>query len=532
MASGSMTPRQKMINMMYLVLIAILALNVSKDLLKAFVTFDEGLEITLASSANKNNSLYNAFERARSLDPIKAGGQWQKAQNIKLATSATLTWLDALTVRLIAETEGIPIEVADTLELRWVEAQDNTDVPTNIMIGPKDDASDGEARRLFHELVDHYNALRNILGEELAEGFELQLDTFGIVEDGVHLNWELSNFYRTPLAASVALLSKFENDVRNLEYEALERLYSSISERDLPFDTVAAKVIAKSDYVLLGDTYTADVFIAAYSTTKDPEVELFMNGPGEAPKNVAVNVSNGSGKVALNADRIGLHTYTGTLRMVDPNGRPMEFPFEHEYLVARPSVTVSPSKMNVFYRGIENPIDVSVPGFANQDVRVSITGGNTVRSTGDGTYEVQVSANSPATVKVIVSVVAENGAQRRFGDKEFRIKRLPDPYARLGNITVDGKMSKSEICAQPGLKGEYDKDFPFNLVCQIISFKVTHVQKDGTVIPLSNSGQRFEKQIKALLCASERGDRIYFEHIRARGKDGVRKLRPLSVVIE
>lgn len=531
MASNTMSPRQKMINMMYLVLIAILALNVSKDLLKAFVTFDEGLDITLANTASKNNSLYNALDRAKSLDPVKAGEQWEKAQKIKVSTSTTLGWIDSLSIRLIAETEGIELQEADTMALRNVEGTDNIDVPTNIMIGSNEDASLGEARKLYAQLIGHYSDLRTILGDDLSEGYEIQMDTNGIVEDGVKLNWELSNFFHTPLAASVALLTKFENDVRNLEYEALERLHFSIGERDLPFDTVSAKVISHSDYVLLGDPHMADVFIAAYSTTKDPEVELFLEEPGSVSRAVPIQVANGSGMVELASDRIGLHKYSGTIRMFDPSGQPLEFPFEHEYLVARPSVTVSPSKMNVFYRGIENPIDISVPGFANQDVRVSISGGNTVRTTGNGTYEVNMSTNSPAEVKVFVSVITEDGEQRKFGEKDFRVKRLPDPYAIIGDIKVDGTMSRSQVCAYSGLKGEYEKDFTFELTCEIISFQVMHVQRNGTVIVHQNQGQRFEPNIKELLCASRRGDKIYFEKIRARGKDGIRKLRPLFVTI-
>lgn len=529
MANNQMSPRQKMINMMYLVLIAMLALNVSKDLLKAFVTFDESLKLTLNNSLRKNNSIYNSLDQAKSLDPLRAGPQWEKAQQIKAHTTITIAWLDSLTSELISKTEGISMAEADTIELRYVEAQDNVDVPTNLMIGPKDDASEGAARKLKLHLVEHYNALLKALGEQYGTGFEMSVDTAGTREEGVDLNWETANFYRTPLVATVALLAKYKNDVRNAEYEALERLYASISERDLPFDTVAAKVIAKNDYVILGDAHQAEVFVAAYSTTKDPGVELFLD-ENASPTVDRVSVTNGTGYIELPSDRTGLHKYRGMVKMLDPHGEMMEFPFEHEYLVARPMAAVSPTKMNVFYRGIENPIDVSVPGYANEHVRVSVSGGNTIRSVGNGSYVVQMLANSPVNVQVNISVLTEDGSTRSFGAKEFRAMRLPDPYARLGDITAEGKISKSKLCAQRGLKGEYAKDFPFELTCSMVEFDVMFV-RGATVIQHKNSGEGFSDEVKALLCETRRGDKIYFEHIKARGKDGIRKLNPLSITV-
>ena len=521
-----------MINMMYLVLIAIMALNVSKDLLKAFVTFEEGMGLTLANSMSKNSSLYSAIEKAKSIDPAKAGQQWQKAVDIRSVTNETVEWIDALKNRLIAETEKIPLEVADTLALRWVEAKDDADIPTNIMIGSKDDASSGEARELRTKLISHYEELNDILGEDLSEGFDLHIDTNGTIEDGADLNWELSNFYRAPLAADVALLSKFKNDVRNLEYEALERLHSSINERDLPFDTVAARVISSSDYVILGDTHLAEVFVAAYSTTKDPEVELSLHTPDGSLNDMPIEVSDGSGRVLLNTTVPGLHSYSGVVRLTDNNGLTTEFPYRHEYLVARPSAAVSATKMNVFYRGIENPVEVSVPGYAHENVRVSISGGNTIRATGNGSYVVSMSANSPASVSVSVSVVEANGSNRQFAAKQFRVKKLPTPYVRIDRIKGSGEMTKGQICAVSGLIAEYAEDFPFDLSCRVVSYEVTHVQRNGTVIVHKNQGQNFEEDVKALLCASRRGDKIYFEHIRARGPDGVRPLSPLSIKIK
>ena len=393
MANNQLSPRQKMINMMYLVLIALLALNVSKDLLKAFVTFEEGLDLSLASSVRKNASLYSQLDKAKSLDPLRAGEQWEKAQKIKLETSATISWIDSLSKVLIMETEGLSAEEADTMQLRHVKGQDNVDVPTSLMIGPRDDASSGAARTLKEKLVQHHGQLQEMLGPKYSGGFDLLVDTNGITEEGVYLNWENANFYRTPLVAAVALLSKFKNDVRNTEFAALERLHSSITERDLPFDTVAAKVIAHNDHVILGDAHKAEVFVAAYSTTKDPQVELFLNN-GQEPYQNGVVVANGTGHIELPSDKPGLFSYHGKVKMLDPYGQLLEFPFEHEYLVAAPSAAVSPTKMNVFYRGIDNPIEVSVPGFANENVRLSINGGNSLQNVGNGAYMVKMSANA------------------------------------------------------------------------------------------------------------------------------------------
>lgn len=517
-----------MINMMYLVLIAMLALNVSKDLLKAFVSFDEGMLLTMENSTRKNSALYSELERANGLDPIRAGAQWQKAQEIKQATSHAIAWVDSLSKALIAETEGITMDEADTIQLRYVEAQDDVDVTTNCMIGPVEDGSQGAARTLKQKLVGHYKALHQTLGKDLAQGFELRVDTSSVVEDGVKLSWEVAHFYRTPLVAAVALLSKYKSDLRNAEYEALERLYASISERDLPFDTVAAKVIAQNDYVILGDTHKAEVFVAAYSTTRDPQVDLYQGSNVNAIK---VDVSNGVGQVLLPSDKTGLHSYRGEVKLLGAHGNELVFPFQHEYLVATPSVAVSPTKMNVFYRGIDNPIDVSVPGFANEQVRVSINGGNTVRNLGNGAYNVRMAANSPARVTVSIAVQTDEGL-RNFGTKEFRAMRLPDPYVRLGNVTTQGQLTKQQLCAYQGLVAEYAKDFPFELSCDVVKYNVLHVQRNGTVMEYRNNGARFSEQLKALMCAARRGDRFYFEKVKARGKDGVRELSGIAITVK
>ena len=148
MAGGKESPRQKMIGMMYLVLTALLALNVSKDILRAFVVINEDIELSIMSTQEKVDLLYADFNAARALDPEKTQYYWAKAQQAKILSDSMLFYIDKLKKKLIVETEGIPIQVADTIQLKYIEKQDDYTKPTEIMIGSTEDGTNGKAREL------------------------------------------------------------------------------------------------------------------------------------------------------------------------------------------------------------------------------------------------------------------------------------------------------------------------------------------------------------------------------------------------
>ena len=355
MAEAKQTPRQKMIGLMYLVLMAMLALNVSKDILESFVQVNESLEISAEITGLKNDQIYAGFEIAKQYDPVRVSESFETATKVRNQSADLVDYIDGLKKKLIAGTERVSDQVADTLQLKNVKAKDNYDVTTNIMIGSSEDGSAGLSKELKERILAYKEELMECIPEAHKDDANIGLHLNGSQRDGVALNWEMTTFYETTLAAALVNLSKLQNDVKNAEYDVVNKLFADVAKVDIPFDTVAPKIVAPTSYVLLGDEYKADIFLAAFNKTKDPKITI---------NNETIPVNHGLGKYNLHTDREGQYTYAGNIEVETNTGELKSFPFESSYIVARPSLTVSPVKMNVLYIGVDNPVSVSVPGLS------------------------------------------------------------------------------------------------------------------------------------------------------------------------
>lgn len=273
MGGGKLPPRQKMIGMMYLVLTALLALNVSKSILDAFVIINNGLERTKTNFADKNASDYAAFERAYNENKIKVGPYYQKAQTIKKLADDIVSYVDKMKVEIIKQTEGIPENKIigkdqfgrDTIiDMKWINAKDNYDVPTHVLIGDdpaKPKTGELTANALRKKLEDFKNQALQILGNDpgakaIVAAINQTYD-FSDKRDasGTLHNWESYYFDHVPLAATVSILTKMQTDVRNTESDIVKYLLSSVDARSFKFNKLAPAVIANSNYVLLGDMH-------------------------------------------------------------------------------------------------------------------------------------------------------------------------------------------------------------------------------------------------------------------------------------
>ncbi len=534
MAGAKETPRQKMIAMMYLVLTAILALNVSKEVIEAFVTVNKSLEATAGNFDEKNHMLYADFDQAKSVDPKKVTEYWEKANHAKELSQALDNYIRKLKIQLIAETEGLTLEEADTINLDYVKRQDDFDRPTNIMVGNKEDGSTGKARELKIKLNEYREEMLKLIPEKERKNINLGFETPDRVKKDKTRTWETNQFYNSPLVATVAILSKFQTDVKNAEFDVVNLLYKSFTKEDFPFDTIAAKVLTESNYVMLGDEYKASVFVAAFSTTKNPEIVLGkLNSDGTAlvSESGTVPATNGMGEYVVRTNREGIFDYEGMVKMTSPSGQQKIYPFKSEYIVARPSTVVSPTAMNLFYKGIDNPVSISVPGVANENITATATGGNQLVKTGNGNYIMKVSKNSPPTTDVIVSATMSDGTKRNMGTMTFRVKRLPKPFVRLGEITGIGRMTKGVLEAQMGLVVTYGDDFGFNITARIKSFDIALMKSDGT-FPFSQNGGRFTQPTIDFLKQCRRGNKVSFENIKVEGDDGiVHELGPILITV-
>ena len=349
MAGGKLPPRQKMIGMMYLVLTALLALNVSKDILDAFVIVNDGLENTKVNFNDKNKSQYDAFAASYNENPNKVKPFYDKAKKVQEWSEGLVSYLDKVKANIIYQTEGFESmdqvlaqngQGVDTLMgLQHVASKDNYDVPTNLLIGAEPNApKEGEytAKELRQKLEEFKNNVQGLLKPEDAL-YQALNSTFSFEDKenmgGVKETWESSNFYHVPLAACVTILSKMQTDVRNAESDAIKYLYASVDASSFKFNKLEAAVISPSNYVLLGDTFRASVFLAAYDSTKNP---VMMMGTGDLDSNnnyavsgdtLNIGVVDGKGRVNLPAKSEGEFTWKGVINYEAPGGKLLPFLF-------------------------------------------------------------------------------------------------------------------------------------------------------------------------------------------------------------
>lgn len=528
MSGGNLSARQKMIGMMYLVLTALLALNVSKDILDAFVLVNDSLENTVNNYTEKNEMLYAEFNQAKSFDPKKVTPFWEKAQIVKDKSAEIIIYIKSLQVKLYQETEKITEQQADTILLANVNGKDNYDIPTYIMVGENENISKGLAQKLKQKLMQYKQSMYALFGEEDQKLLSIDLDTEDKLTSYGKESWEMANFYHTPLAASITILSKIQTDVKNVEFEVVNQLFKSVRKKDFNFDTIAAKVIPSSNYVLLGEKYQADVFVAAFSTTQNPEILI---GDYDSTNNSltsvkdSVAVTKGLGNYQVTTDKEGIFSYKGVIKLKIPGSNEVQqYPFQSEYIVARPSLVVSLDQMNVFYIGPKNPVSVSVPGVASENIVATISGpGNTITKKSNGKYEVKLSGGSPRNIEVRVSAKMPNGEMRSMGAMPFVVKRLPKPYAEVGSVsTVVKKLPKAQILAYSSVKAKYDPSFAFQgLPLNIVKFKVEVFRSGVGGYTKNVTGSTIPQATKNYFNGLRRGDIIYFTGVRAKDVTGL-----------
>ncbi len=522
MAGYKETPRQKMIAMMYLVLTALLALNVSVEILEAFIVVNEGMETTNENLNRKVTGAYSKFEQQYILNPKKVEPFFLKAKEAHQLSSDMINYLEKTKYQAIAYSEGITYEQAKTTPLRNLKTKDNYDKSTNFFIGDSQDGSAGKAKELRLKLEEFNNKMALFVDPKARGTIKGTVDLKGPFHDasGAHQNWEMHHFYYTILAADVTILNKLISDVRGYEFDVLNHLYSSISEEDFKFNRIEAKVIPKSTYVFLGDTYEADIFVAASDDSQNPEVVI--NGG-------RVKSSAGMGHYTAAAQTEGLKTYTGFIRAKDATGAIISYPFKNEYIVAPPTLTVSPTKMNVFYIGVENPVSISAGGLSDAQLIPTITSPASIsRAKGGRGWVVHVSGGAK-TVKISIAAKID-GKIKNLGGMDFRIKRVPNPTAKIGN-TDGGVINKNILLAAGAIIPNMPEDFEFNLNFEILSYTFL-VSRGGDITTREIRGNILPQDVKNIISGMKRGERVWFENIIARGPDGNRRLNNISLVVQ
>lgn len=544
MSGGKQSPRQKMIGMMYLVLTALLALNVSKEIINSFMVIETGLIQTNNGIDNKNGILYSQFELAMLNDEKKAGPFYNSALEIRKESKALSDFIQQLKSELKTETQfGVNYspeqkKIGDTLRSRLLDKPDDYDTPTHYMIGDDPASATGKAVELKKRLTDYKKLLLSKLAPDQQEKLKGNLTTLDTKDEYNQseekmVNWEWYNFYHMPITAMLANLTRMQVDVKNAEGDVVNVLLGSVSKNDFKFDTLAAKVVAPTSYVLSGEKYVANLFVAAFSTTQNPEVWLCdYDSVTKAPKgpidSTTVTVARGMATYEVAASSIGLQTFKGLIRVKKPDNSYESYPFKSEYIVAAPSAAVFLEKMNVFYIGVDNPISISAAGVSAGDLQPSITGGTMSPSGKPGSYIVRVSGGTKATINVGAKL---NGVQKSMGAFEFRIKRVPDPVAYVGAIKGDGQMTKGELQSASGVFARME-NFDFDLSFKVISF-IMSMNVNGVFVEKKGNGPAITGEMKTLLGGAKPGNKVFFEQVTVQGPDGtMRKIPGVNIKVK
>jgi gliding motility-associated protein GldM len=523
MAGFKETPRQKMIGMLYLVLMALLALNVSVEVLDAFVTVNESIEATNENFARKIEATHYAFEQQNQLNPARVGPFYESAQTVQEMSNEMINYIHEMIVASIAYSERIEIEEARELSLRDAKTKDKYDRTTTFYI------NEGRATEIKNRINEYREGVIGILDPVDRERIKIGLDTEGPFYDksGNEQSWEMHNFYHTILAANVTIMNKIINEIQNAEFDIINFLFAAVDADSYKFDEIDAKVIPSSNFVFLGDTYEAEILVAAYDTKSNPEV-LFVDGADritEQNLRTARRIAgkDGSVKIQIPATSEGLKRYAGSIIVPDPTGQPRSYNFSHEFFVGRPSLTVSATKMNVFYTGVDNPVSISVSGMAESQIQPRISAGEINRVGNEWIVRVPETATT-----AVISVVADG---RQMGASEFRVKRVPDPQATIAGIT-GGNVDRSRLLAATAIIPTMPADFEFDLNFQITSFEFV-ATRAGDIFQRPGTGNRLTEEMITYIQNARRGDRVWLENIYARGPDGgTRRLGTINLTIQ
>jgi gliding motility-associated protein GldM len=541
MAHGKETPRQKMIGMMYLVLTALLALNVSTSVLDAFKIIDEALEKTGVTMENKNKDIYSEFDQAYQLNQTKTALWRDRATQVRERTQKLYDYIQDLKLLTLNEAEKGKSVAIDGKKISRddIKATTDYDTPHRIMIGAE--LSDkSEARKLKNEIASLREFMLTVvkekeLPEQLKNSISKSLDTEPPIskkKKPQERTWEYHKFGHSPLMGFLAIMSSIQIDLRNAESEMINYLYAQISAGEVKFNELEAVVIPNSNYIIKGNAYKANIFLAARDTTQAPDIYVvegvsqpwvvttdpvtgeinYARREGLNYTKLPVEKGTGKGLYERGGSSVGQRSWGGLIEIKGPTGTIVR-PFTAEYTIAEGSAVVSPTKMNVFYLAVDNPVEISVSGVPGNKIRA--TASNALLETRGNSYNVRPKRLG----NCMISVSAElDGKWSTVATKEFRVKAVPDPIATVGG-QKGGSIAKNVLMAQAGVMATMPVDFEFDLKFNVTEYKVGTIVQ-GFLQERTVRGAVFNQEIRNLINNVPKGNPVMITDIRAVGPDG------------
>ncbi|MFC2114288.1 gliding motility protein GldM [Bacteroidota bacterium] len=524
MSVGKTNPmRQMMINMMYLVLTALLALNVSAEILKAFSTVNKGMVKSIELIDLKKNQNMDQFAKLMAKTPDAVKEYYDKANEVNVICNALYDHVKTIRDRIVFETGGMIFkeEEGDSVMLN----------DKDLEIAPRLFINDGLGDELQEKIKNSREELIKIVssvpGMEDQAKLEAFLPSITVkAEEPMRADktWAEESFNMVPSVAAVTLMTKIQQDIRTTQANILDKLINSIGAEDYKFDKLipVVTVTTGKSAVAVGEKYTAEILLAAYDSKQQPKI--FLDGEElEVVDGKAIFEGNTSSQMSV--------TKNGEI-VVSKKGTEQEDKYEFvlAYDVFNAPAIISATKMNVVYIGLPNPMEISVPGYRPQDISATMSGGS-LKQESPGKYIATVPDTRGKVREAIinVSVRQPDGGTKFVGKSTFRIKKVPSPQPYFGS-KVSGEIGVAELRMVNFISVRLD-DFPFDLKYKVTKFNFVFQPKKGNANPQSSNGPSLTQAMKSTLSSPQKGDMIIIANVWASAPGLGNKQLPGSIVL-
>ena len=502
-----------MINLMYVVLMAMLALNVSNEVLNGFAIVQESLNRTTANATQENQVIYDDFEQQMASNPQKVKEWYDKAMQVREMSERLYSLAAELKMAIAHEADGKDAN-PDSLQNK-----EDLEAANQIMLAP----GRGRGEELKKAIETYREGILSMVTDSVKKQHIASDLTTNVPSGILGKNWQEYMFEAMPAVAAVTMLTKLQNDVRNAEKEVLHTLVQNIDVKDIRVNALDAFVIPNSQTIVQGGRFSARIVMAAIDTTMVPDI--YIGGQKvNLPDNIYETICS----------RTGDFTLTGYIQTINGNGDPIRRDFEQKYTVVEPSATVSADLTRMLYAGYSNPISVSVPGVPLNKISATMTNG-TLTPNGAGKY---IAHPTKIGQEAVITVTSTNtGRPQTMGSFSFKVRKLPDPTPYIdikdeqGNPSrfKGGNMYKANLVAAETIGAAID-DGILDIGFRVVSFETVFFDNMGNAKPLASEGPNFSAAQKDQFRRLTRGRRFYISRVVAVGPDGIE--RTLSGAME
>lgn len=503
---------------MYVLLMAMLAMNVSSDVLNGFTLVDESLTRSTENAGAQNNMLYSSFGEMMEKNPEKVREWFERADSVKAKSERLYLFANELKEMIAKEADG---NGADYSNLKHRE---DLEAATFVML------TSGNGEKLHTAITEYREFMASLVNIPSQKEMIVNCLSTDIPENDntLNKNWQEYHFETMPAIAAITLLTKIQNDVRYVEGEVLHTLAKNVDLGDVRVNEIKALVIPSSKNIVRGGNFSAQIILAAVDSTQRPKI--FIDDK---------QLETDNGDYTVRCDKTGNYTLNGYMLVNDGAGAETRYDFTQSYTVVDPTATVSASLMNVLYAGYNNPVSISVPGVPANKISARITKGQgNIKSDGKNGYIV---VPTKIGEELMIGVTARNdeGKEQSMGEYAFRVRKLPDPTPFIEYKDKDGniqryrggtKFSKQSLMGTNGIVAAID-DGLLNIGFKVISFETVFYDNMGNAIPLMSQGAQFSQQQKDMFRNLGRGKRFYISHVKAVGPDNVERLLPTSLEV-